>query len=418
MYAFGEGHSDVGKRREHNEDRFVVDNDLQLYAVCDGMGGHAAGDVAAEQATTIVRREVRRRWAEFEAVRKGQRDPVTLEPLVIDVAQRACREVFEHAANTPGHGNMGCTLTMLVVAGTVAIMAHIGDSRLYLVRDGQLYQLSHDHTMAAEMVRDGGLSPIQLKRSRFRNVLTRALGTHESVQVDTLLLELFPGDGFMICSDGFSNAWDDVSGLREALNKVSRHAVTHALVAEALERDGSDNITLVTAWVRTPAPESQAARVTDIERRLGALTRAFVFRDLDLRDIATVLSACESKKYPRGAKLLEPGELCDRLIIPVYGRLALIQPGKAPVEIGPDTVLAATTLLQPRESRCGVRALEPTRVLTLSRTAFLHLARSRPQLGVELFERLGQWLSAELDADTDPKAEGPEARQRLARRML
>ena len=143
MASRGVGCSDVGRKRKQNEDSFVVDEDLGLYVVSDGMGGHAAGDVASKAAVAFVAKALKAERGVIDAVREGKSSPETLATLLKNTGEEANRHVHGLARTGTGRPGMGATLTMLVVAGDVAVMAHVGDSRLYLVRGEEISQLSH-----------------------------------------------------------------------------------------------------------------------------------------------------------------------------------------------------------------------------------------------------------------------------------
>ncbi len=367
------------------------------------MGGRASGEVAATLAVEGLRREVRR--ASWQG---APGDGASAASALAAAMERVCASVHEASQADPARAGMGCTLTALWVLGPVAVMGHVGDSRLYVWRGAELAQVSRDHTMAAEVSGSAMWAELEEgQRRRLRSVLTRSVGTHASVAVDTLVLETLPGDGFLLCSDGVTRAYAGAVEVLGGLTRHPRHVQPAGLVAEAVERDGRDNATAVLVWMREEEADeasSQRERATDVERRLGALARTFLLDGLDLGELAAVLQACEAVKVPRGARVLEAGQRCEQLVIPVYGRLALVPPRGGVVEVGPSSVLGASTLLCPRPARCGVRALEPTRYLVLTRQRFEALVQARPALGVALLTRLARHLSEALDGEGEARS--------------
>jgi PPM family protein phosphatase len=241
--------SDVGQLRTGNEDSFLIDDRLSLYAVADGMGGHQGGEVASATAIEALR----------AAVASG--DP-------IDTAiVRANAAVFEKAATDRGLAGMGTTLTAIAIVGeSTLLIGHVGDSRAYRVRDGVLEQLTEDHSLVEELVREGRLSPEEAKVHPQRSIITRTIGVEHDVEVDLLAIEARTGDRILICSDGLTTMLDDDEVARIAqLDADPRLAADH-LVDAANEAGGEDNITVVVIDVleapaaSAPDPEALATR--------------------------------------------------------------------------------------------------------------------------------------------------------------
>ena len=222
--------TDTGRRRRHNEDAYV--SEPPLFAVADGMGGAQAGELASGLAAAALRDE------SSELTGGEQR--------VDDLIQEANRRVYQRQSQDASASGMGTTMTVaLVEDGRVAI-GHVGDSRAYLIRDGKLEQLTEDHSLVAELVRSGKLSPEEAESHPQRSVITRALGTDPDVDVDTFSIETRPGDLFLLCSDGLTSMVDDQTILREVeRNRADLPAAANALVRAANKGGGEDNITVV-----------------------------------------------------------------------------------------------------------------------------------------------------------------------------
>ncbi|HXG76969.1 MAG TPA: Stp1/IreP family PP2C-type Ser/Thr phosphatase [Gaiellaceae bacterium] len=225
------GVTDTGRRRLRNEDAFVCAP--PLFAVADGMGGARAGEIAARLAASAL-----------EEGGSRQRGPEGVVALIAE----ANRRIWERSLQDPQTAGMGTTVTAALVddeTGTVAI-GHVGDSRAYLLRDGSLEQLTTDHSLVAELVESGVLTPEEAERHPQRSAITRALGTEPTVEVDAFTVEARPGDLFLICSDGLSTMLSDedvLAALAGAGGDPARSA--EALVAAANARGGEDNVTVV-----------------------------------------------------------------------------------------------------------------------------------------------------------------------------
>jgi serine/threonine protein phosphatase PrpC len=248
------GLSDVGRRRVSNEDSLFFDDEMGLYAVADGMGGHAAGEVASQEAIDTVRGMVRQGEGLLRAVEAGDHSPEALwrvGRLLESAVQAATYMVFGIAQSDPDQAGMGTTLSALLLCGPFGVTAQVGDSRVYMIRDSMVNQLTEDHTLIAWQLKQGIISQNEAALSPHKNVITRAVGSREYVQVDTHFFRVEPGDTFMLCSDGLHGYLRDeeIPGI-VALGPDT--AVRH-FVHTANLRGGRDNITTIVVHVEAAA---------------------------------------------------------------------------------------------------------------------------------------------------------------------
>jgi protein phosphatase len=243
------GITDVGQRRDHNEDAFLVDEGLGLFIVADGMGGHAGGGTASTLAVETIRGAVAHaRQHEPERFGAGGADDTRVPDLLRHAVEEACAVIYRTAQGEPELAGMGTTVTSVLVDGRTAFVAHVGDSRCYLLRDGRIYQVSEDHSLVNEQLKAGAISADEAKTSRFRNIITRSVGFEQAVVVDLMGLDLEQGDALVVCCDGLSNLVDDP----EILSIVEESPIDLApgrLVALANDRGGDDNITVIVVRV-------------------------------------------------------------------------------------------------------------------------------------------------------------------------
>lgn len=222
--------SEVGLVRSVNEDRFLATDDL--LAVADGMGGHLAGEVAAEIAIN-----------KLKGIDLGQ--VVSLKEFFLDIFQEANRTIFETGINNKDQEGMGTTLTAVYVRDMRAYIAHVGDSRAYLIRQNDVIQLTEDHSYVNQLVALGTLTEEEAEKHPQRNVLLRVLGTKESVNVDTIEVELQEKDRIVVASDGlFSDVNKDF--IKEIfISGLSLEETVDRLIKAALDEGGKDNVTVV-----------------------------------------------------------------------------------------------------------------------------------------------------------------------------
>jgi PPM family protein phosphatase len=221
--------SHPGRKRRRNEDAWVCQP--PIFAVADGMGGARGGEIASRLAAAALR--------ENETGSTG-------EDRVIGLIQEANRRVYERSSEDSDASGMGTTVTLALVEDGAVTIGHVGDSRAYLIRDRELEQLTDDHSLVAELVRSGRLSPEEAESHPQRSVITRALGTDPDVDVDTLSVEAKPGDLFLICSDGLTSMVGDEAILDIVeRNRGNLEAAAKELVNTANRSGGEDNITVV-----------------------------------------------------------------------------------------------------------------------------------------------------------------------------
>ncbi len=243
-----QGDTDIGLRREANEDSYLMMPRNSLWIVADGMGGHAGGQVASKltvevTGSTLVRNLEK---AEQRAASNGGR--VNPAELIADAVKQACETVFDTAQERPELTGMGSTITAMFAYGSVAWIAHVGDSRAYLVRDGEIHQVTEDHSLVQEQVAAGLITPEQAKVSVMRNIITRSIGFEREVKVDTGAVPLQSGDRFLLCSDGLTGNVEDHEIL-SILESEDRRRAPRTLIDLANARGGDDNCTVVVATV-------------------------------------------------------------------------------------------------------------------------------------------------------------------------
>jgi serine/threonine protein phosphatase PrpC len=222
--------TDTGRRRRRNEDAFVCEP--PLFAVADGMGGAQAGEVASRLAA--------------ESLREQELGDLSSLEQTVELIREANRRVYAYSSENAATRGMGTTMTVALVEGSVVTIGHVGDSRAYLLRDDQLTQLTQDHSLVAELVRSGRLSPKEAESHPRRSVITRALGTDSDVEVDVFSLRAQDRDLFLLCSDGLTSMVSDEEIARLLLS--ARDDLGDAgkkLIAAANQAGGEDNITVV-----------------------------------------------------------------------------------------------------------------------------------------------------------------------------
>lgn len=265
--------TDLGRVRENNEDKFEwwepnddarLANRGRLYAVADGMGGHAAGQIASEMALNAVGRA-------YYGGLKG-----SAEDALMRAINQANAVVFDTARAIPSRNGMGCTIVALAVVDSDAVVAWAGDSRAYLVRGGSATQITRDHSFVEEQVQLGIITPEEAKTHRYRNVITRSLGPEASVSPDVTRFALEAGDAVLLCSDGLTGVVSD-DEIAEYATAEAPSFACRELIEIANARGGPDNITVALIRVASPTDVGPvpppAVSVTPPPRRRGLFRR-------------------------------------------------------------------------------------------------------------------------------------------------
>ncbi len=241
---------DTGRARSNNEDSIAVDEANALAVLADGMGGYNAGEVASNMATTFIKAELGR-WLSEAAARASDLDVRRAMDICVDNANRA---IFNAANANPQYAGMGTTLVVGVFREGQLRLGHVGDSRAYRWRDGQLLQITRDHSLLQEQIDAGLITPEQASFSANKNLVTRAVGVEDTVLLETHLHEVLPGDVYLMCSDGLSDMLDDAMMARLLQQHDGLAAAGKALVAAANDAGGKDNIALILVRVAGGPP--------------------------------------------------------------------------------------------------------------------------------------------------------------------
>jgi len=240
------GLSDVGKKRTRNEDSFLVSEDLQLFVVADGMGGHSGGEYASRLAVATMEEVLQSMNSDPEAtvisgVNSEETEYGDRLKYAIEVAGQ---KIFDQAIYDPDLKGMGTTITTVMVDKQLAYVANVGDSRVYLLREDDIKQLTTDHSLVSEQMRAGLISEKDAKKHKLKNIITRSVGYQEEVEIDVTKVELKTGDKILLCSDGLTNMIEDKE-IQNIINTSDIQSSCRALINKANEKGGDDNITVV-----------------------------------------------------------------------------------------------------------------------------------------------------------------------------
>jgi serine/threonine protein phosphatase PrpC len=387
--------TDVGLKRRQNEDALLALEDYGVFVVADGVGGRKAGELAsAITVDTFQAFAPRFREAvEGYAATPGRATRNEVLHLLDQAANTASNRVFD-TANKTGRQGMTTTLAAAVVGGGAAFLVHVGDSRIYLLRDGHLRQLTEDHSLVNEMLRTGGMTPEEAEKSRYRNVITRAVGLYPNVHADTLAVELLDGDRLLLCSDGLSDLVKP-DKMVDLLRSPDVHGAVEALVEEALERGGKDNITAI---VIHPEATLDGDAVT---ARAKVMESLFLFEDLPYQARIRVGRIVSDRLVKPGEVVVHQGEIGDTLYVVVQGEFEALVGGQAVAAFGSGEHFGELTLIDETPRSATIRARTNGHLLCIERDALRAYCTMEPSVGNRILWKLVATLAHRLRATND-----------------
>jgi serine/threonine protein phosphatase PrpC len=392
--------TDVGRVRDHNEDNFLVDKKLALFMVADGMGGHAAGEVASAIAVRTVHEEIKREKdmiADYLAGARGANrvTPKDLVALLEHAVQRACARIHEEAQADANKRGMGTTLSLLLVIGQQGFIAHVGDSRIYMLRGGKVSQITEDHTVYNELIKRGRLTREQIEKVAHKNAITRAVGVYERVEVDTLVIEVLPGDAFLLASDGLTGYLDSAEELTEFLTQDGDASVKN-LIALANERGGKDNITTVVVRIGKEGVHDEA-RAQRLALKREVLAKMPLFMHLSERELLRVMQAVEVRRYEDAQQVIKDGEMGDELFIVLTGAVRVMKGDAVLTRLGVGEHFGEMALIRAVPRSADVYAEGVAELISIRRADFYEILRKEHELAVKMLWQFLGVLADRLD---------------------
>jgi PPM family protein phosphatase len=375
--------TDVGRVRDANEDSYLVDERLCLSIVADGMGGHAAGEIASRIAVQVCRDTIARERELLEKFEHGIEGTGRQELLRLmeQAVQNACTAVYAEAQKDPSKRGMGTTLIALLIIGTRGFIAHVGDSRIYMTRAGVVHQLTEDHSLINELLKRGRLTPEQIAKLNMKNAVTRAVGVYESVEVDTLDFDVLAGDSFLLCSDGLSE-YAQHSDILRIFREVPEAHIARTLVDLANQGGGKDNITAVV--VKVPDTRGLDRLANEVNLKLETLHLMPLFRHLTYQELVRVMNITDVRSYGPDEVILEEGEDGDEMFIVLVGA-ARVHSGDSGLSVlGPGQHFGEMALVDKAPRSASVSSEGVSKLMVMKRRDFFDIVRKDHDVAVKL----------------------------------
>jgi len=379
-----------GKVRANNEDAMFSDGHNGVFIVADGVGGRAAGEVASRITIETFQEstpDLAGALEEYACEPIWERRNEVLNALE-DVCQRASKQVYDESERL-GRRGMTTTAVMMAVSSGTAFLAHVGDSRAYLIRDGLIQQLTEDHSMVNELVRSGQMTYAEAKKSQYRNVITRAVGLYPNVQADVMSIDILAGDRVVLCSDGLSDPVPqnqiEAIGCQNDVQTATEH-----LLNAALDAGAPDNVTVVVIEPdATPQAESARARAQVMES-------LFLFKGLPFNARLRVARICEVQNIQAGEVLAKEGDMSSAMYVIVQGQVEITRGGSQIAILGTGQHFGEMSLLDARPRSATVTCNGEGSVMIIRRDVLLELCHREPGLGNQVLLALATSLAHRL----------------------
>lgn len=401
----GSAASHIGLVKKCNEDACIIDNRKGIYIVCDGLGGHAAGEVASNMAATAAYIHIVEQMKVRPEIfaKPTEQDAINLITGAVGAANGA---VWGVAQEQPKSQGMATTVVMVVMMGTHAVVAHVGDSRVYLLRQGECVRLTDDHTIMAAMSKWAFSPNSTIPRRGLGGQMTRAIGFYQSVQVDVLFVELADDDRFILTTDGLTDMIDEKQ-LMEVATETSVDQLPQLplrYVGLANENGGKDNTTVALAHFKPTDPPSRIAI-----RKVQVLEKVPLFAQLGYVERLRLLNCAWGLGYKKGDVIVKQGDTDQKLYIILTGAVDVMRDGRKVAELGEMEFFGEMSLVDGEPRSADVVGQKDGGMLVFSRESIESLLQVEPGLAVRVLWPLCQLISQRLRKTSEQLAakQGP-----------
>ena len=386
MQTKGSGISDVGIIRDNNEDFYLINEELGLYIVCDGVGGGNGGEVASKMAAETCSEYIEANKHIIEEYFCLGNNDALIHSLMQSAVLHACKTVYLEGQKQPELDGMSTTFTAVLILNSKALLGHVGDSRLYLARNSEVYQITEDHTVGHEIRERSISSHRAVTAYRFDSILKKSIGFSQTVEADTMLFDLLPGDQLLLCSDGLYN---NISKSIEFLPIIRQdpEIVLKDLIELANNRGGRDNITCILINC-TLEEESYEDFCEDKEELLNDLSifDNFLFKDMNFTRINRLINSVDTYEIDKDEIICDMGRCPHGLFIVLKGTVEVYNDDKRIGTLKRKQFFGQYSLMMEKKEKFTYIAGEKCKVIYLETDRYRQLCRNHPKFGVQLLE--------------------------------
>lgn len=389
--------TDTGRKRDHNEDYYDFDESLGLYVVCDGMGGHAAGEVASELACKTVFEYLKKKEKVFASLKDShdQAKKKRISTLVEDAIHAANAAVYTLSMKDESKRGMGTTIVLCLVTKAGIFIGHVGDSRAYLIRKAKLIQMTEDHSLVNELIRSGALSKEEARNHPQGNVITQAVGVQEVVRPDVLFHEVMDGDTVFICSDGLHDYLNDEMALK-IREKNGIKLICNEFIRFANAKGGKDNITCISLqWGDQLGPPAHPSDVT-VAKKIETLKKINLFSGLNYKELSQLLEIIQVRTVEAHTTMVKEGEVGEDMFIILKGRVDILYGRDKVADLGPGKYFGEMSLIDKTPRSATIVTSSICKFMRILRSDLFPLLKKEPRIGLKVFWAFLQNMNVRL----------------------
>lgn len=379
-----------------NEDSILVDESRRLFIVADGMGGTAAGNIASEAAVQLIANKIDEKSDLIAAFNQGESSREEVLSVLENAVQEAGQSVFEMAQNSPQQRGMGTTISALLLTKTRGFIAHVGHSRIYILRQSEVVQLTEDHSLFAELIRQGRMRPTNANAAKHTDSVTRALGIYAHVQVDTFDFELAAGDSFLLATRGVWGALNDTRELSDVIEAKGYSDTPAALISLRDARNREEDGSAILLRVIAARGEMDAPHSDDLSLKLKVLKQIPLFKHLTYVQLVAVLNVSEVKAYPQGTHIFQEGQMGEELYVVLDGQVSIEKNGIELASLGSGALFGEMAIMDKAPRSALAVSTQDTRLIEVGRGELFALMRQEKDIAVKLLWCFVQVLNQRL----------------------
>lgn len=388
------GESIRGSGHIKNDDHFLVKKEVGLHIVCDGFGEEGRGAVASQMTTDFISHVMMAQKKIFSDYKLKPTDKLkqNITELVEQAVNKISLQILSIISKDSVRRQMGTTLSMVLVSGNGVFLAHIGNSRIYLLRGENVHLLTEDH-VRKKMDKKTKIVDDELSSHGLNSTtLTRMLGASQQLKVDLLYFEVMPGDMLLLCTDGASDVLD-TSKIFEILNGNEENNLSKAVLAYTKLHNPDENATAVTISFK---PSKEKAETPTPQAKFSTLQKIPLFSQFDYKEMSKIMTFMKTKKFKAGDDIVTEGETGEELYVIISGAADVIVHGKIVAELSESNYFGELSLIDKESRSATVRAKSDLEVLVLERKDFDHLMSHESQISVKMLWRFAQTLTARI----------------------
>jgi len=393
--------TDCGKKRQHNEDFLDFDEGLGLFIVCDGMGGHQSGDVASKLAAQGIKRKLVQN-VDLKKILKAPMNGETRK-VITEILHECINQVnrviynysLELASDQRKSAGMGTTLVMALKAGEGVFLAHVGDSRAYLLRGKNISPLTIDHSFVNELLEAGQISAAEARNHPQRNVITRAMGISEAVCPDITFYEVMPKDMIILCSDGLHGYFSNNDFLRMR-KESSFEMLTQNMIDHALKGGGKDNITVMALEWESENEPPLHPHDTSVQTKIETLQKINLFKSLTYKETSQLLEIITVENCKEQVTLVKQGEAGEEMYVILKGEVNVIIDGQNVTQLKPGNYFGEMSLIDKNPRSATVISQSACRLMKFKREELFLLLKREPRIGLKIFWGFLQTMNRRL----------------------